>query len=100
MNEDVKNLFGNNLKRLRKNKKMSQMQLADIVGMTFTFISDIENGKKWVSPESISKLAEALDVEVYYLFLPEGFVQPDDRNMSDFFEEFEKTYLTLKKKYN
>ena len=95
MNEDVKNLFGNNLKRLRKNKKMSQMQLADIVGMTFTFISDIENGKKWVSPESISKLAEALDVEVYYLFLPEGFVQPDDRNMSDFFEEFEKTYLTL-----
>lgn len=100
MNEDVKNLFGNNLKRLRKNKKMSQMQLADIVGMTFTFISDIENGKKWVSPESISKLAEALDVEVYYLFLPEGFVQPDDRNMSDFFEVFEKTYLTLKKKYN
>ena len=100
MNEDVKNLFGNNLKRLRKNKKMSQMQLADIVGMTFTFISDIENGKKWVSPESISKLAEALDVEVYYLFLPEGFVQPDDRNMSDFFEEFEKTYHTLKKKYN
>ena len=79
---------------------MSQMQLADIVGMTFTFISDIENGKKWVSPESISKLAEAWDVEVYYLFLPEGFVQPDDRNMSDFFEEFEKTYLTLKKKYN
>lgn len=100
MNEDVKKLFGNNLKRLRKNKKMSQMQLADIVGMTFTFISDIENGKKWVSPESISKLAEALDVEVYYLFLPEGFVQPDDRNMSDFFEEFEKTYLTLKKKYS
>lgn len=45
MNDDVKCLFGYNLKRLRKNKKMSQMQLAETVGMTFTFISDIENGK-------------------------------------------------------
>lgn len=100
MNDDVKRLFGYNLKRLRKNKKMSQMQLAETVGMTFTFISDIENGKKWVSPESVEKLAVALDIEIYNLFLPEGYVKPEDRKFTNFFEELEKTYNALKKKYN
>ena len=46
----IKNLFGFNLKRLRKQKKISQIELSEKVDLAFTFISDIENGKKWVSP--------------------------------------------------
>ena len=68
-NSEVKKLFGYNLKRLRKQKKISQIELSEKVDLAFTFISDIENGKKWVSPETIEKLSKFLDVEIYQFFL-------------------------------
>jgi hypothetical protein len=34
-------------------------------------LSDIETQKGWVSPQTLVKLAKALDVEVYELFRPE-----------------------------
>jgi transcriptional regulator with XRE-family HTH domain len=39
---------------------------------TYPFLSDIERGNKWPYPDALSKLAKALDVEVYELFLKEG----------------------------
>ena len=42
---EIRDLFGYNLKRVRKLRNVSQMQLADKVDMAFTFISDIENGR-------------------------------------------------------
>ncbi len=33
------------------------------------FINDIENGKKWISPATLSKLSETLGVQPYKLFL-------------------------------
>lgn len=46
------------------------MQLAEKADLTFNFINDIENGKKWVSPSTLSKLSTALDVQPYHFFLP------------------------------
>jgi transcriptional regulator with XRE-family HTH domain len=37
--------------------------LAAEADLTHNFINDIENGKKWVSAETIGKLAIALKVE-------------------------------------
>jgi len=34
-------------------------------------ITDIENGKKWVSPVTLVKMANALNIEVYELIKPE-----------------------------
>jgi transcriptional regulator with XRE-family HTH domain len=39
--------------------------------MTHNFINDVENGKKWVSPETIAKLAQCLEVEPFQFFLPD-----------------------------
>lgn len=46
------------------------MQLAERTDLTFNFINDIENGKKWISPSTLSKLSAALDVQPYHFFLP------------------------------
>ena len=54
--KDVKELFGYNLKRIRKDKKFSQMDLANRLDMHFTFISDIENGKNGYRPKQLQKL--------------------------------------------
>ena len=72
---DIKILFGYNLKRLRKQNNMSQLELAVETGMALTFISNIEKGKKWISPESISKFSTALHAEPYQFFLPENYIQ-------------------------
>lgn len=70
MNEDdIKKLFGQNLKYLRNKKNFSQLQLADKADVTFNFINDIENGKKWISPSTLSKLCNALETAPYQFFV-------------------------------
>ena len=51
---------------------MSQLALAENAGLTHNFVNDIENGKKWVSAETIGKLASALKAEPYQFFLSES----------------------------
>ena len=51
---------------------ISQMNLAVDAGLTHNFINDIENGKKWVSAETIAKLAVALKAEPYQFFISES----------------------------
>jgi transcriptional regulator with XRE-family HTH domain len=41
-------------------------------GLTHNFINDIENGKKWVSAETVAKLAVALKAEPYQFFISES----------------------------
>lgn len=68
--QEIRMLFGQNLKSFRKEQGISQMQLAEKADLTFNFINDIENGKKWVSPNTLSKLSTALNVQPYHFFLP------------------------------
>lgn len=96
MEEEIKKLFGYNLKRIRKAKNISQMQLALKVDMHFTFINAIENGKKWVSPESISKFSIALGVEAYQFFLPQGFKINTDSSIEVFVEELDIALKSIK----
>ena len=70
---DIRRLFSKNLKRLRSAANLSQLTLAAESGLTHNFINDIENGKKWVSAETISKLARALKAEPYQFFLSESW---------------------------
>lgn len=53
-----------NLKKYRKAKGLKQKELADIVGVTESSISQYESGKKNPSFEIALKLAEALDCEL------------------------------------
>ena len=65
----VRSLFAKNLKRLRGVANLSQVSLAAETGLTHNFINDIENGRKWVSPESLAKLAAALKAEPFQFFI-------------------------------
>ena len=50
---------------------LSQLSLATQIEMSPNFINNIEQGKKWLSPETIQKLCDALGIQPYQLFLPE-----------------------------
>jgi transcriptional regulator with XRE-family HTH domain len=59
--------FGERLRELRKAKNLSQRTLGNQVGVSFTYISKVENEKldfgDYPSEELICKLARALDVD-------------------------------------
>lgn len=65
--------FGDRIRDLRKAKNLSQRALGDLVGVSFTYISKVENEKldfgDYPSEELIRKLAEALDTDVDELLL-------------------------------
>lgn len=65
---DIKILFWNTIKKLRKEKWISQEKLALLAWLHRTYISDIERGVINVSLENIQKLSLALDVTVSELF--------------------------------
>jgi transcriptional regulator with XRE-family HTH domain len=66
--ENIKITFGLKIKELRKQKKYSQQQLANLASISKSYISKIENGKTEVSLEIINKLAIAFEIEIDQLF--------------------------------
>ena len=67
MKEDAKKL-GENLKKIRARKNVSQVDIANILGVHRSFISNIENGKNNPTLSTIANLAKALNVPVDELF--------------------------------
>jgi transcriptional regulator with XRE-family HTH domain len=63
-------LLGKNLKQLRTNAELSQLALAEKANLTLSCISDIENGKKWPSCKTLTRLCLVLHVEPRQFFFP------------------------------
>src|SRR5215218_4362168 len=57
-----------NVRRMRREKGLSQQELADLAGVGQDSISAIETGKHEPHPRTLRKLAEALDAEVADFF--------------------------------
>lgn len=60
--------FGLNMSYYRKKKRLTQMKLAELVGVDRSHISAIEVGNVGVSFDVIFKLCEVLEVEPKQLF--------------------------------
>ena len=65
---DIKQKFGNNLKRLRLEKGLSQEKLALNADIDRTYIPSIEKGERNVSIVIAVKLAIALNVPILEVF--------------------------------
>jgi transcriptional regulator with XRE-family HTH domain len=59
---DVLAHVGNNLRRMRQEKELSQSALADISGISRRMIVGLESGEANISLSSLDRLAAALDV--------------------------------------
>ena len=66
---DIVKVFGTNLKKYRTEKKLSQEKFAELCGLHRTYISDVECFRRSISLENIQKIADALEVETYKLFM-------------------------------
>ena len=64
----VSKLLGTNVQKYRKNKNLTQTELAEKLGISQKHLSDIETGTKFPSAGLIEKLAKELNVSVAFLF--------------------------------
>ena len=55
-------IFGDNIKRLRKNKGLKQQEIAELLGVKRNTYSDWENGKTEPSFDNLFKLADFFDI--------------------------------------
>lgn len=62
------NLLGANIKKFRKQKKLSQNQLAEILDFSREHIACIETGKEFISLRKLFQLADVLEMPVKDFF--------------------------------
>lgn len=91
---DIRKLFSKNLKRIRSKQEITQLVLAKKTGLTHTFINEIENCKKWISPDTIACLCNALNVEPFQFFLSDNNVEENDKKaLSAYVDDLSSTII-------
>jgi len=83
-------ILSSNIRQYRLIGKFSQSALAEKADVSINFLSDIENGKKWPSIQTMSKLAKVFNIEVYELLKPSSIL-PD--NSSQVIAKYTKELL-------
>lgn len=69
---DIIKVFGRNVKKYRSKLGISQEKLAEKSGLHRTYISDIERFQRSISLENIQRIADALEIETYKLFVEDN----------------------------
>ncbi len=88
----LQEVFIANIKSLRTQKGLSQARLAEKSDLSDGMIGQIESGASAPSFSSIEKLAKALEVESYKLFMrPEDHLSFRDSEVNDIIDELSYT---------
>ncbi len=94
---DIKAQLGARIKELRKSKNITQEELVELIGSDTNNLSRIENGKKFMSAEKLSKIADALNVDIKELF-DFGHILSDDELKTEIISDI-NTLSTKQLKY-
>lgn len=99
---NLKIKLGQRIKSLRKNSNITQETLAELINMDITSLSKIETGRNYPQPETIEKIANALNVDIAQLFsfqdlkTKEDYLSAINKNLSHIANDEEKLKLLYK----
>jgi transcriptional regulator with XRE-family HTH domain len=68
--EKIRQILAQNIKKRRESLNMTQENLAENANLSVQTINTIESSRMWISDKSITRLAKALNIEVFQLFMP------------------------------
>lgn len=66
---DILKVFGTNVRYYRTQKGISQEKFGEMCNLHRTYISDIERFNRSISLENIQKIADALEIDTFKLFI-------------------------------
>ena len=79
---NLKELLGQKIKRLRKNRNLTQEQFAEMIDIAPRTLSRIEVGESFVTAETLERIISALEIEPNELFAYE-----DSKSSEELLEE-------------
>lgn len=78
----IRNVIAGNVKKYRKLRQLTQENLAELADVSNTYIANIECGQTWISDKTVEKIATALHIEEYMLFIPDEEIISDSDNIT------------------
>lgn len=63
MEGDLQHIVGRNIRRLRRQRGLSQEELADEIGVHRTFMGGVERGERNLTLQTLERLAHRLGVD-------------------------------------
>lgn len=85
--------IGKLIKRFRQQKGLSQMGLAELIGVSYQQVQKYESGKSSISIERLLDIAEALDIPVSRFFPSERELLSEEESSYGELTEEEKRLL-------
>ena len=64
----VRQVIGEKIREGRRHLGLTQEQFAEVVGLSFQFLSILENGMQFARMDTYCRIAEALSLPLYVLF--------------------------------
>jgi len=97
--EEIRQILAHNIKIRREALSLTQEQLGEMTDLSVQTINTIEGCRMWISDKSVTRLAKALNVEVFQLFMPYHVdtVSLDAKHRAAFLEIWQKTKLVIGK---
>ena len=97
--EEIRVIFAQNIKKRRENLGLTQENLAEMADLSVQTINTIESCRMWISDKSITRLAKALNVEIFQLFMPNqiNLKEMEPEQISVLLTFWQKTKLVLEK---
>lgn len=96
--KDLRKILSINIKKHRELLGFSQEKLAEKSGISANMVRDIEGCRTWVSDKTIINLADALETDIYRLFMPETI--QNDENYQTVLLDLTKTFEKSKADFN
>jgi len=78
----IRGILARNIKSFREHRSLSQADLAANSGISIPFLSEIERGNKWPYPDTLAKIANALDIRIHDLFLENTQINAKESNFT------------------
>jgi len=66
---DIVKVFGTNLRKYRNELGVSQEKFAEMCSLHRTYISDVERFQRSIALDNVQKIADALGIDTYKLFM-------------------------------
>jgi transcriptional regulator with XRE-family HTH domain len=68
---NIREIFASKLREYRRKCGFTQEKLAEIVGISTHYLAMLETGRNFVTSETLERLAAALEIPVFELFVSE-----------------------------
>ena len=95
-------ILGENIRKARSLRKLSQDKFAEMLGVETATLSKIECGKSNPTPETIEKIIEVLNINPYLLYMSDEDINIDEthKHMTKILEKLKQNKTLYRKAYD